>query len=175
MPVGSLGTGEGPEELHLAVALRAGYADDLAARDLEVDRPEPVAAQSGHREQHLAPLLAVVPLREGKLERTPDHERHETLLRHGCPLECPLTHAVAEDADPIGDAEDFGQPVADVDDPDPRTAPFVNQRVQSVDVLRPEGRRRLVEQQHLGLGEQRLDDLEELPLRERERPRGRVR
>ena len=40
---GSLRTGERPEELRLPVALRARDSDDLAARHLEVDRPEPVA------------------------------------------------------------------------------------------------------------------------------------
>ena len=165
-----LRTGERPEELHLPVALRAGDSDDLAARHLEVDRPEPVAPQSRDREQHLALRLALVSLRERELERTPDHERDEALLRHRGGLERPLAHAVAENADPVGDAEDLGQAVADVDDPDAGAAPLVNERVQTVDVLRPEGRRRLVEEQHLRLGEQRLDDLEELPLRQRERP-----
>ena len=40
---GSLRTGERPEELHLPVALRARDSDDLAARHLEIDGPEPVA------------------------------------------------------------------------------------------------------------------------------------
>ena len=172
---GPLRTGERPEELHLPVALRARDSDDLAARHLEVDRPEPVAPQSRDREQHLALRLTLVSRRKRKLERTPDHESDEALLRHRGGLERSLAHAVAENADPIGDAEDLGQPVADVDDPDAGAAPLVNERVESVDVLGPEGRRRLVEEQHLRLGEQRLDDLEELSLRERERPRGRGR
>ena len=113
----------------------------------------------------------VVARGKSKLERTPDHERDEALLRHRGRLERPLAHAVPENADPIGDAEDLGQSVADVDDPDAGAAPFVNERVQMIDVLGAEGRRRLVEEQHLRLGEQRLDDLEELSLRERERPR----
>ncbi len=174
-PRGSLRTCERPEELHLAVALRARDSDDLAARHLEVDRPEPVAPKARDREEHLAPRLTLVSLRKRELERTPDHERDEALLRHRGRLERPLAHAVAENADPVGDAEDLGQPVADVDDPDAGAAPLVNQRVETVDVLRPEGRRRLVEEQHLRLGEQCLDDLEELSLRERQRPRGRGR
>ena len=40
---GPLRAGEGPEKLHLPVALRARDSDDLAARHLEVDRTEPVA------------------------------------------------------------------------------------------------------------------------------------
>ena len=170
-----LGTGERTEELHLPVALRARDSEDLAARHLEVDRPEPIALQSRDGEEHVATLLAVVSRWKRKLERPADHERDETLFGHGGCLERPLAHAVAENADPIGDTKNLGQPVADVDDPDAGAAPLVNQRVQSVDVLRPEGRRRLVEEQHLRLGEQRLDDFEELSLRERERPRGRGR
>ena len=90
-------------------------------------------------------------LRKRKLERAPDHEGDQALLRHRGGLERSLTHAVAENADPVGDAEDLGQPVADVDDPHAGATPLVNQRVQSVDVLGPEGRRRLVEEQHLRL------------------------
>ena len=114
-------------------------------------------------------------LRKRELERTPDHERDEALLRHRRGLERPLAHAVTENADPVGDAEDLRQAMADVDDPDAGAAPLVDQCVETVDVLRPEGRGRLVEEQHLRLGEQRLDDLEELSLRERECPRGRGR
>ena len=40
---GPLRTSERPEELHLPVALRARDSDDLAARHLEIDRPEPIA------------------------------------------------------------------------------------------------------------------------------------
>src|SRR6185503_855529 len=48
-----LGAGERPEELHLTVALRARDADDLALRDVQVDRPEPVAGQAGDGEDDL--------------------------------------------------------------------------------------------------------------------------
>ena len=172
---GALDAGERAEELHLPVALRARDPEDLAPRDVEVDRPEPLAAQARDGEEHLALLLAVVPLRKRELQRPPDHESDEALLRHPGGLERPLADAVAEHGDPIGDAEHLRQPVADVDDADAGPAPLGTERVQPVDVLRPERRRRLVEEQHLRLGEQGLDDLEELPLGERQRPRGRRR
>ena len=84
----------------------------------------------------------------------------------------PWQIAVAQDRDSVGDAQDLRQPVAHVHDPDARTAPLDDEGVEALDVLQPERRRRLVEEQHLRLGEQRLDDLEELPLRERERSGG---
>ena len=108
--------------------------------------------------------------RKRELERTPDHERDEALLRHRGRIEGALAHAVAKNADPISDAEDLRQAVADVDDPDARSAPLVNECMQAVDVFRPESCRRLVEEQHLRLGEENLDDLEELSLCERESP-----
>ncbi len=107
-----------------------------------------------------------------KLERTPDHERDESLLRHRGRLERALADAVTENADAIGDPEDFRQSVADVDDSDSGAAPLVHERVQPVDVLGAESGRRLVEQEHLRSGKQRLDDLEELSLGERERACG---
>ena len=57
--------------------------------------------------------------------------------------------------------------------PTPGPALLEDERVEALDVLRPERRRRLVEEQDLRLGEQRLDDLEQLPLGERQRARGR--
>ena len=48
--------------------------------------------------------------------------------------------------------------------PTPARLLLEHERVEALDVLRPERRRRLVEEQHLRPGEQRLDDLEELPL-----------
>ena len=46
---GALDAGERPQELHLTVALGAGDPEDLALRDVEVDRPESLALQPGQR------------------------------------------------------------------------------------------------------------------------------
>ena len=115
----------------------------------------------------------VVPLRKRELERPPDHERDEAFLRHGGGLERSLADAVAKDGDPIGDAEHLRQPVADVDDADPCAALLEHQLMEPLDVVGPERGRRLIEEQDLRPGEQRLDDLEELSLGERQRPRRR--
>ena len=61
----ALDAGERAEELHLPVALGAGDPEDLALRDLEVDRAEPLAAQARDGEQHLA-VGAPAPCRSGK-------------------------------------------------------------------------------------------------------------
>ena len=70
-------------------------------------------------------------------------------------FERPLADAVAKDGDPVGDAEHLGQSMADVDDADPGPALLEDERVEPLDVLRPERRRRLVEEEHLRPGEQR--------------------
>src|SRR5262249_50643605 len=165
---GSLDAGEGAQELRLSVALGAREADDLALLDLEVDRPEAVAAEPGHVEQDLRGPAFGLALREGELERPADHVRDERLLVHAGGVERALLDAVAEDAEAVGDLEDLREPVADVDDPDAGAAALVDERVQLLHLVRAERRRRLVEQQHLRPGEQRLDDLEELALCERE-------
>ena len=60
VPVELLDAGEGPEELHLAVALGPGDAEDLALVYLEVDRPEPIALEPGDVEADLArPAIGV--------------------------------------------------------------------------------------------------------------------
>ena len=50
----ALDAGERAKELHLPVALGACDPEDLALRDVEVDRPESLASQARDGEQHLA-------------------------------------------------------------------------------------------------------------------------
>ena len=59
--------------------------------------------------------------------------------------------------------------MTDVDDADPCAALLEHERVQALHLLRPERRRRLVQEQDLRPGEQCLDHLEELPFRQRQR------
>ena len=54
----ALDAGQRTEELHLPVALGARDPEDLALRDLEVDRPEPLALQARDGEEHLPVRLA---------------------------------------------------------------------------------------------------------------------
>ena len=141
-------------------------------------RPLPTSRSTGPNRSPCRPETAsrtsrldarALPVGKRELERPPDHQRDEALLGHGGRLERPLADAVAEHGDPVGDAEDLRQSVADVDDADAGAALLEHERMEALDVVRPERGRRLVEEQHLRLGEERLDDLEELPLDERER------
>ena len=164
-----LGAGERSQERHLAVALRARDPEDLALPDLEIDRAEALALQTGHGEHHLGLLGQCAPLRERDRQRPADHQRDERVLGDRRGLERPLPDAVAQHGDAIGDREHLGQAVADVEDADARLRLLVHKVVEVLDGLGPERRRRLVEQQHLRPGQQCLGDLEELPVGERER------
>ena len=161
---------QGAEELRLAVPLRTGDTEDLALADDEVDGAEALATEPGDVEEHLPAVSVRVALGEGERERPPDHERHDGLLRHARRVVGALADAVAEHRDAVGDTEHLGEPVADVDDPDAGPAPLQDERVELGDLLRPQRRGRLVEEQDLRFGEQGLDDLEELAFRERQRP-----
>ena len=155
LPGRALDTGERAQELHLAVALGARDTEDLALLDLEVDRAEAVASKPRDLEEHLGRASVAVALGEGELKRPSDHERDQRLLGHPGGFERPLTHAVAKDADAIGDPEHLRQPVADVDDADAGPAPLAHERVELLDLLGSERRRRLVEEEHLRFGQQR--------------------
>src|SRR5204862_7069740 len=154
-----LDTRERTQELNLPVPLGARNAYDLALLDLEVDRAEPLPLQLRYGEQHLA-CLPVAPLGERELEGAPDHEGDERLLRHRRRLAGSLSDAVAEHGDAVGDPEYLGQPVADVRDANAGAALLEHERVQPLDLLRPECGRRLVEQKRLRSREQSLHDLE---------------
>ena len=168
----ALGTGKAAQELHLPVALGTGDSDDLALGDLQVDRAESLSSQARHGQEHLSVGPGGLALGKRELKRPPDHEGDQALLGHGRALERPLTDAVAEDRDAVGDAEHLRQAMADVDDADPCPALLEHERVEAFHVIRSEGRRRLVEQEHLRLRKQSLDDLEQLPLRKRQRAGG---
>ena len=69
----------------------------------KVDRPEALTFEPGHLEADLARTTVRVTVRECELERPPDHQGDEPVLRHLGGLECPLVHSVAQDGDPVGD------------------------------------------------------------------------
>jgi hypothetical protein len=94
----ALDAGQGAQELHLPVALRAGDPEDLALRHLEVDGAEALALEPRHGEANLSAAARDLPVGERELERTPDHERDEALLGHRGRLERALADAVPERA-----------------------------------------------------------------------------
>ena len=98
-----------------------------------------------------------------------DHQRDQRLARH-------FRHrrasrdilAVAQNRDAVGDGEDFLQLVADEDDRDAVVAQLSEQLEEGGRLVLGDRRGRFVEQQDLGLAGQRLGDLDDLHLRDRQ-------
>ena len=76
---------------------------------------------------------------------------------------------VTEHRDPVGDLEHFGQPMADVDHTDAAVLARHDGPVEGLDLFGAERGGGLVEEQHLGLGHERLGHLEQLALGHGER------
>ena len=101
-----------------------------------------------------------------RLDRPADHQRDQIVLRQRLvDLVGALADAVAEDGDAVGERQDLRQPVADIDDRRARGDDPADDAAQLLDAGKVEARGRLVEQQHLRVRGQRLDDFEELALR----------
>ena len=79
-----------------------------------------------------------------------------------------LADPVAQYRDPSRHLEHLGQPVADVDDAHSVGRQRANQFVQPIDLRVTQCCGGLVEQQHLRVRQQRLDDFEHLSLGERQ-------
>ena len=77
--------------------------------------------------------------------------------------------AVAQHGDAVGEGEDLGHAVADVDHADPAGAQVAHDREQPQHVGLGQGRGRLVHDQHAGVERERLGDLDPLPVGDRER------
>ena len=159
-----LDAGERSQERHLAVALGARNPEDLPFPDLQIDRTEALTPQARHREHDVCLLGKRGSLRERHGERPADHERDKRVLRDRCRLERPLPDAVAEHREAVRDREHLGKAVADVDDADSCPHLLEHECVEALDVLRPERRGGLVEEQHLRPGQQGFRDLQELSL-----------
>ena len=99
VPVAALDAGERAQELHLAVALGARDAEDLALLDLEVDRAEAVAPEARDLEEHLGRRVRS-PSRSGKASWSGRPIMSATSVSSDIAggLERPLPDAVAEDA-----------------------------------------------------------------------------
>ena len=107
--------GERPQELTLPIALDAGEADDLAGTDLEIDVVEARTGQAANAE-HVPFVGRPVLLREELVDLAADDQPQHVLLRGALGGQRAAGLAVAEHGDPVGDAEDLGQAVRDVDD-----------------------------------------------------------
>ena len=74
--------------------------------------------------------------------------------------------AVPEDRDHVGEAADFLQPMADVDDRHAAIPKLADGGEEIVDLVRGERCRRLIHDQQTGICRERLGDLEQLPVRD---------
>ncbi len=161
-------SGEAVEQLRLPVTLGAGDADDLAALEREADRPEGLALQTVDV-QHLPGLCR---LRcgggEGRLERTAHDQLDEFGFGRVARRGGALHPAVTQHRDAVRDLEHLGEPVADVHHADAALAACRDRAVQGLDLVRPQGRRRFVEQEHPRVRDERLGDFEQLALGQRE-------
>ena len=97
---------EAAQELELPVPFSAREADDFALEQREVDRTEPWSVKSGYVQQRLGPAV-VAPLRERELERSPDHQRDEAVLRYLGGVVGALALPVAEHRDAVGDLQNL--------------------------------------------------------------------
>ena len=109
-------TRERADEIALAVALDAGESDHFSRYDLQVDALQDLTADVAGQQQGLSLIVSRRLVGKSPLHGAPDDQRQDFLFRHACGIERPVEAAVAQDADPIGDAAYFGQAMRNVDD-----------------------------------------------------------
>ena len=114
-------------------------------------------------------LDAALPLRSGvePLDPTAKHQFDEPVLGHLRHRAASNGLTVAQDGDTVAQLLDLGHAVGDEDDDTPLFREFPHDPEQPLHLVGKEGGGRLVEDQHLRFGDQRFDDLEDLPVRER--------
>ena len=101
-------------------------------------------------------------------EIAPDHRAHEVVGIHPRKLPGDDEPAVAQDGDALAQSEDLLEPVRDEEDCDARLAQRRGHAEQPVDLDGRQRRRRLVHHDHARIERERLCDLDELLLRDRQ-------
>ena len=168
---GHVGGARGPQRpqvVVLALALEPGQADDLARPQVEAARGQHDVAERG-RVGGLGRLLDQVLAAGHQLDQPADLRL--VAVQGGDRL------TRAEHRDPVGDLGHLVHPVRDEQHRAARAGQGADGGEQPVAGGHVEGRGRLVEDQHLGLAQQRPADRDRLPLAQRERAgrRGQVR
>ena len=136
---------------------------------LEAHVGKAFARQTADRQDHLTGDRSGLG-RIFAIDVSTDHQRYELVLGDlGRYRECPLVNAVAQNGDALREFENLRKAVADVDDARAGGCQFTDERHQLAHTVDVERRRRLVEEQDFWIGEQRLNDFDELPLRRRQR------
>ena len=161
--------GEGVEELGLAVPLGTCDSHHLARFQGEADRTERLALKAVDH-QHLTTLVRRLGRsRKGALEWTAHDQLDQLGLGGRVRIEGAADLAVAEHGYSVGDLQHLGESMADIHHPDSAPPAGGNGAMESLHLVRSQSRRGLVEEKHLGIGDQRFGHLEHLALGKREK------
>ena len=156
------------EQFALAVALHAGDPQYFALAQIEVDigkamiDAEAAQAKRDGRGRR-APAFRVEPI-----HAPAQHVGDDRLVVDGVGVVGGDRRAVAEHGDAIGNLAHFAEAVRDVDHQPAGLGEALGQAKQPFRLLRPERRRRFIEDQHLRVARQRLGDLDHLPFGQRQ-------
>ena len=166
--------GDRLDQLPLAVALDAGDAEDLAGAHVDrevVDRahtPFVLDIEAANAEHDVTRRsLALVDLED---DVAADHQVGQRLLGCGLRVGRSCDPSVAEHRDPVGDRKHLAQLVGDEHDRFALIDQAANHTEELVDLAWREHRCRFVEDQDVGLPEQRLHELDSLLLADGEVP-----
>ena len=154
----------GAAELGLAAADEAGKPDDLAGAELERDLGHRAVGGGEALDLEQGPPRREGDLREDLGDDAAGHELQQALvigLVHG---ERGDALAVAQHGDAVADAPVLVHAVADIDDADAVALLLLDEREEPLRLAFGERRGRLVQDQHRGLGAERLGDLHHLLL-----------
>ena len=147
-------------------AEQARQAHDLAVAQRKRCRGNPVGGEVAdlERERRIGGRPAGIGL-EGKL--APDHQPDELLLRHLRRLADAGDAAILHDRHPVGDLEDLGHAVRDIDDRNPLRGEAPDGAEKMAALVDGQRRGRLVEDEQLQLVREALGDLDHLLLARR--------
>src|SRR6185437_6292459 len=153
---------QGHEQIALSLACEAADTEDLASPKLEGDAVDACAAQIADLERDVCVLSRPGQLGIHAFDRATGHQSYCLCLAHVLPGRHEL--AVAEDGDAVGDVHHLPPPMRGEDDAAASLAQTANPAEEPLDLSLAPSRGRLVEEQDLGVAQERADDLDRLPL-----------
>ena len=156
-------------QLGASGTLQPGDADDLPGAEREGDAVDVGVAAAVEFEPRVPHRRTLDRIREVRLDGAADHAPHELVRGQGRGLVGRDERAVLEDRDAIAQVEDLLQPVRDVDHGDAAGGEPADDRVEQLDLAVAEGGGRLVHRDDPSIERERLDDLDDLLLGDRER------
>ncbi len=149
-----------------ARADQPGHADDLAAADLERDRPGRAASEGdvAHRQANRGRRRGGMAARVELLQVAADHEPDHRIVADLLPAQSAGVAAVAQHDDAVGDAPHLGQPVRDVDHGHAGALQVGDDLEEPFRLRLRQAGRRLVHDDEPGRQRQRPGDFDQLPL-----------